>query len=63
MFIRLVLFFFGLPSRASHLDTQEVAEADLSDIITDELVVLEVGTGNVGVTREFSGVGLYEVRG
>jgi hypothetical protein len=63
MFVRLVLFFPDIPSRASHLHTQEVAEADLSDIITDEFVVLEVGTGNIGVTRKFSGVGLYEVRG
>jgi hypothetical protein len=48
--------------RTSHLDTQEVAEADLGDVVTDVLVVLEVSTRNVGVTRKFSGVGLYEVR-
>lgn len=60
----LVLFCSSTPLgqlRALHLDTQEVAEADLSDIITDELVVLKVSTGNIGVSGEFSGVGLSEV--
>jgi hypothetical protein len=62
----LVLFCSSTPLgqlRASHLDTQEVAEADLSDIITDELVVLKVSTGNISVSGEFSGVGLSEVSG
>lgn len=50
-------------SRASHLDTQEVAKADLSDIVTDVLIVLKVSTGDVGCARKLGGIRLVGVRG
>lgn len=48
--------------RTSHFDTQEIAKADLSDIVTDVLIVLKVGTGYVGCARKFGGVGLSGIR-
>lgn len=48
-------------SETSHLHTQEVAQADLSDIVTDVLVILKISTSNIGITRVFSGIRLQQV--
>jgi hypothetical protein len=42
------------------LNAEEVTQLDLSDIITDVLVVVQAGTGNVGITRLDIGIGLKE---
>lgn len=43
---------------SSHLHTQQVAKAHLSDIVADELVVLQVGVGDVRVVWLLFRVGL-----
>jgi len=43
----------------SHLHTQQVAQADLSDVVADELVVLQVSVGDVGVAWLLARVGLF----
>jgi len=52
----------GCSIRASHLDTQEVAKADLGDIVTDVLIVLKISIGDVGCARKLGSVGLFGVR-
>lgn len=42
------------------LNAEEVTQLDLGDIITDVLVVVQAGTGNVGITRLDIGIGLKE---
>jgi hypothetical protein len=51
-----------LPVQAISLDlnAEEVTQLDLGDIITDVLVVVQAGTGNVGITRLDIGIGLKE---
>lgn len=46
----------------SHLHTQEVAQADLRDVVADILVIIKGGAGNVGIARVFSSIRLREVR-
>lgn len=40
------------------LDSEKVTQLDLGNIITDVLVVVQAGTGNVGITRLDIGIGL-----
>ena len=46
-------------SSSSHLHTQQVAQAHLSDIVADKLVVLQASVGDFSVAWLLLGVGLF----